>query len=153
VDAYFLDSSALVKAYINEQGSNWTKNLIDPASTNKIYVSLLSGVEVISAITRRANRGDISASDAANADSLFRKEFSMNFAIIDISRSLVDHAMDIANKFGLRGYDATQLAVALMVRHERSVAGLLTPVFVSSDNALNSAAKNEGFAADDPNLH
>ena len=153
MDAYFLDSSALVKAYINEQGTGWTKSLVDPASKNRIYVSLLSGVEVISAITRRAHRGDISASDATAAEGLFRKEFFRNLSIIDISRPLVDYAMDLATKFGLRGYDAAQLAVALTVRQERAIAGLLSPVFVSSDTALNIAAKQEGFVADDPNLH
>ena len=150
---YFLDTSAVVKAYINEKGSGWTQSLISSTSGNRIYISLLTGAEVISAITRRAHRGDISSNDASSAITLFRNEFSQIFVLQDISYSLIDFAMDLAVKHALRGYDAVQLSAALTLRQDRAVSGLQSPIFVSADNALNIACASEGLVVDDPNLH
>src|SRR5688572_28440799 len=37
--AFFCDSSAIVKRYINETGSAWLEALTDPSSGNRIYVA------------------------------------------------------------------------------------------------------------------
>ena len=50
---FFLDSSAVSKAYIIEQGSQWIKSVLDPSAGHELHVSVLAGVEVISAIIRR----------------------------------------------------------------------------------------------------
>lgn len=36
---YFLDSSALVKRYVHEVGTNWIRQLIEPAAGHAILVS------------------------------------------------------------------------------------------------------------------
>jgi len=51
---YFLDSSALVKRYICETGSNWVCNLFNPSLGNQFFIAAIAGVEIVSAITRRA---------------------------------------------------------------------------------------------------
>jgi predicted nucleic acid-binding protein len=55
----FLDSSALVKCYVAETGSVWTRSILDDEN-NIVYVASLSRVETISALTRRFRRSDIS---------------------------------------------------------------------------------------------
>jgi predicted nucleic acid-binding protein len=47
---YFFDSSALVKRYAAETGSSWVGQVTDPKSGNKIYITTITGVEVISAL-------------------------------------------------------------------------------------------------------
>ncbi len=64
---YFLDSSAVVKAYVSEVGSAWVVGLIDPTVGHNIYVAEITGVEVVSAITRQSRSGALSAVDAAKA--------------------------------------------------------------------------------------
>jgi uncharacterized protein len=48
---YFLDSSALVKRYLNETGSKWVLDLFNPALDNEIFVAAIAGVEIVAAIT------------------------------------------------------------------------------------------------------
>jgi uncharacterized protein len=61
---YFVDSSALVKRYINETGSQWILNLCNPASNHDIIIAAIAGVEITAAITRRAKGGSIDPVDA-----------------------------------------------------------------------------------------
>ena len=51
---YFVDSSALVKRYINEIGSAWVLSLCDPALNNDILIAAITSVEIVAAITRRS---------------------------------------------------------------------------------------------------
>ena len=44
---YFVDSSALVKRYVNETGSVWLSGLVAPAAGNDIYIARITTVEVI----------------------------------------------------------------------------------------------------------
>jgi hypothetical protein len=52
---YFLDSSALVKRYRNEVGSQWVLQLLSPQ--NHLVNHRLSQIEVASAILRRSADG------------------------------------------------------------------------------------------------
>lgn len=52
---YFVDSSALVKRYINETGSNWVLSLCNPASNNDIVIAAIAGVEIIAATREGLN--------------------------------------------------------------------------------------------------
>jgi predicted nucleic acid-binding protein len=142
-----------VKAYIIEQGSAWVRSLLDPGSGHRVYVAIITGPEVVSAIVRRANRREISKSDAAKSITAFRQDFTNNLRLIEISLSVIDRSMDLGVKHGIRGYDAVQLAVAIKLKDERSTVGLSLPVFVSADASLNSAASSERFVIDDPNIH
>jgi hypothetical protein len=54
---YFLDSSALVKRYINETGSAWVLGLFGPTLDYEFFVAAVTGVEIVAAITRRARNG------------------------------------------------------------------------------------------------
>ncbi len=44
--AYFFDSSALAKCYINEVGSVWARGVVAPASGNDIHVLRIAEIEV-----------------------------------------------------------------------------------------------------------
>jgi predicted nucleic acid-binding protein len=55
---YFFDSSALVKAYLAETGTGWVRTILDDPK-HRISISALAEVEVISALTRRFNEGDL----------------------------------------------------------------------------------------------
>jgi predicted nucleic acid-binding protein len=62
VPAYFFDSSALVKFYVEESGSAWVRSFTD-AESNIIHVSSLAQVEAVSALTRRLSRRDINQTE------------------------------------------------------------------------------------------
>jgi len=153
VAVYFLDSSAVVKRYVSETGTAWILSLTDPVVGNHIHIARITGVEVVSAITRRMHSGSLSTADAATALSDFRYDFSRAYRIVDISASLIVHAMQLAEIHALRGYDAVQLAAALEVNSYRLTLGIPIFTLVSADTALNAAATAEGLTVDDPNDH
>jgi predicted nucleic acid-binding protein len=149
--AYFLDSSAVVKRYVLEAGSRWVRALMAPAAGNELFLALIAGVEVTSALVRHAP--PLPPADLARALRLFQRHFRTRFRRAPVNRAAVGRAMVLAVRHRLRGYDAVQLAVAVGVRARLAAAGSAAPVFVSADALLNNAAVAEGFAVDDPNLH
>lgn len=150
---YFVDSSALVKRYVHETGSVWLSGLVASAAGNDIYIARITTVEVVAALTRRARSGTITAADARAACLLFRNDILHDDEIVEMTATLLNHAMALAESHGLRGYDAVQLAAACEV-NAFSVAHDLPPLtMVSADSSLNSAATGEGLLVDDPNAH
>ena len=120
---------------------------------NKIYLARVTLVEVISAITRKARGSGITAAGAAIAATDFRRDFLNQYAKVDLTPALIEHAADLAETHALRGYDAVQLSAALEVNAELGALGLSAITLISADSALNAAAAAEGLAVDDPNAH
>lgn len=150
--AYYFDTSGLVKRYVAEIGTAWVTGIMDPAAGNLLHVARLTGVEVVSAIARRAHSGSLSAAHAASALTHFRADFKTRFQIVGITAALVKQAMSLAETHLLRGYDGVQLAAALQV-HRRCLALGLSLTLVSADTDLNAAAVAEGLLVEDPNSH
>jgi uncharacterized protein len=147
---YFLDSSALVKRYIREQGSTWICNLFEPPLDNQFFLAAIAGVEIISAITRRAKNQSINVANAIAIHSQFKQDFHTEFQIIEISGKIINSAINMAELYNLRGYDAVQLASARELNMLSIQNGLSEINFVSADNDLNTAALAEGLIIENP---
>ncbi len=87
---YFLDSSALVKRYIRETGTDWVESLFSPNLGNDCFVAAIAGVEIIAAITRRSRSGSIKAVDAALACAQFKQDFQATYQIIEITEEIIN---------------------------------------------------------------
>ncbi|MEE3719522.1 type II toxin-antitoxin system VapC family toxin [Tumidithrix elongata RA019] len=148
---YFLDSSALVKRYISENGSNWIYNLFEPSLGNQFFIAAITSVEIISAITRRAKSGSINIADAIAIRNQFKKDFQAEYQVIEISEKIINSAINMAELYTLRGYDAVQLASGCELNILCITNGLLGVNFVSADNDLNKAALDEGLVIENPN--
>ena len=153
MSAYFFDSSALVKRYVRETGTVWVTDILNAPTRNQIYVARITGVEVTSAITRRARSGSLLRDDASAALSLFQYEFSNDFTITEIIPSLINRAMQLAESHALRGYDAVQLGATTELHRSRSALSLSPLTLISADQELNAAALAEGIDVDDPATH
>jgi uncharacterized protein len=151
--AFFFDSSALVKYYVNEVGSVWIESLIDAQPPNEITIAQIAGVEVVAAIARRVITGMTSPSDAAAAIQLFRGDFQALFDVIPTTQQLIEEAMNLAELHRLRGYDAVQLAAAATFEAQMIARGVGPLMLISADGDLNQAAQAEGLLTDDPNQH
>ena len=152
MSAYFFDSSALVKRYVREKGTDLVKAIIDPDAANEIYIARISGAEVVAAIARRGRSGDLDKESIRRAVGQFRLEFERLYRVIEVTPGIVSRAMDLALKHGLRGYDAVQLAAALAVEEVRKGMLMESLILVSSDSELNKAALRENLEVEDPNL-
>lgn len=148
---YFLDSSALVKRYVNEIGSTWILGLFDPAVDNEFFVAAITGVEIIAAITRRTRSGSIKTADAAIVYNQLKSDLQTDYQVIEITQGIISLGMTLAETQGLRGYDAVQLAAGCAI-NELCVSNGLSPIiFVCADEELNLAAINKGLLVENPN--
>jgi predicted nucleic acid-binding protein len=153
VAVYYLDSSALVKRYMIEQGSTWVRDITDPAKGNRLYIVRLAGPEIIAALFRKARGGQIGLREARRAASNFRSDWTQQYRIIEVTVSLVDRAMDLAERYALRGYDAVHLAAASELHQDRQTMQLPALTFVSADGEQLQAAQAEGLAMENPDSH
>jgi hypothetical protein len=153
VSVYYFDSSAIVKRYIGEIGTVWVMAIMDPVAGHDIAVSLLARAEVPAAIFKRRREGSITAPDAAKAVVDFTKDFNRQYQPMDVTRATVEQAAVLAERHGLRGYDAVQLATVLEAQAVRDSLGLPRLIFVSADRQLNTAAQSEGLSVENPNDH
>ena len=151
--AYFFDSSALVKRYAKEVGTSWVFSLVRRSAGNHLYIARVTGVELVSALTRRERARQLSGSAVAKAIARFEREFQNRYTTIEVTARLVAAAMKLARSHALRGYDAVQLASAIEVHQARVAASASPLTIISADDPLNAAALAEGLLVDNPNNH
>jgi uncharacterized protein len=153
VTHYFLDSSALIKRYVAEQGTAWVRAISLPSAGNTIVVAPVTQVEVFSGVSRRKREGVVAARTAQAIRLLLNRDIQLEYAVIELTPPLIQRAQDLLDKHPLRAYDAIQLVSALMANRRLTAAKLLPLVFVSADTRLLNAATVEGLTIDDPNVH
>lgn len=143
---YYLDSSALTKRFLREQGSEVMDALWEARRRGEalFYCHWLGFTEVVSAFQRRLNAGGVSRVAFEEIFRTFREEIetvrwvSLDFTVVQSSvRHIVVH--------NLNSTDALHLEVAL------NLAGVNSPlVFVSSDRRLLRAAAAENLSTLNP---
>lgn len=74
---YFLDSSAIVKRYVNENGSDYVEIIAGLKSGNLVLLSRISHVEIAAAFARRMKGGSLLQTDVENALNIFRHDVSI----------------------------------------------------------------------------
>ena len=148
--SYFFDASALVKGYVHEPGSRWVRQVLVPRGP-EVFISPLSGVEVLAAIARKARAGEIDGSMRQKGVSAFRMDYRYRFAHTAVSAAVTQEAMALVLAHPLRGADAVQLASALLLREAApQFKGL---AFVAADAALLRLARHTGLATENPLDH
>lgn len=134
----YLDTSALVKLYVQEAGSAEVRQAI--ARADLVATSLIAYVEVRSAFARKHRMADID--DAALKR--HKREFEQGWNQLDrlpVDATTIRRAGDLAEQHRLKAYDALHLATAdLMEVTLRSSVS-----FACFDDALNRAAAKQGF--------
>jgi predicted nucleic acid-binding protein len=148
---YYLDSSAVVKRYVAEVGSDWVRAICHDVQST-LFLSELDLVEVSSAFARRCRGGDITDEDRRSYLDLFIHDCAHHYHLIPIERPTIERAVDLAQQHYLRGYDAVQLASALTVNDHLVAAGLPSLTFVSADDDLVAAARSQQLLTENPNL-
>jgi hypothetical protein len=151
VNAYFLDTSALVKRYIAEIGSNWVKVITNPAVSNDLAISQIAWVEVLSALSRRQREGSLSADDFNSVFQYFSNDFDTQYRVIEVDQALIKSAGQLVIQYPLRAYDAVQLASALRLQSIFSQISNMQLIFLSADHRLLNIAQSQGLVTDNPN--
>jgi len=148
---YFLDSSALVKRYINEKGSAWIKSVTAAGTGNTVIISRITWVEVLSAFARLQRESRIDPSDIAAVIQSFRYDLETHYKIIETGQTVIEKAGEYVQKHPLRAYDSVQLASAMVLYPFFLDIRPEIFTFVSADDRLLSAAQKEGMSIENPN--
>lgn len=139
----FLDSSALVKLYIAERGSERLRTAL-AAGGGPAATSFLTFAEIHATFARR-NRERLLEEEEWDQ---LRQRFASDWAEllrVPIGDAVLAHVPALCSRHPLRGADALQLASALLLRQEG-----LEVTFSCSDHRLLEAAAGEGLAVFDP---
>ncbi len=151
--AYFFDSSAIVKRYVQETGTAWVRLVTRHGRPDRIYLARITAVETTSAVARRRRGGSLTAARVRSMLTRFRSHLANRYRILEITPDLLNDAMRLANAHALRAYDAVQLAAVLELNGRYQASGLGGITLISADRDLNTAATAEGMAVEDPNSH
>ena len=139
----FLDTSALLKRYIIEQGSHYVTQFFTPyRQRSRMFVSELTYVEALAAFARRSPAPPDATSKAFVAD----YQYGMRKILVD--RAIIEQAALLAQTHKLRAADAIQLASVLRVAISAPDILLLT-----ADLEMVIAAQTEGLQVENPNRY
>lgn|SRR5574340_37364 len=131
----YLDTSALVKLYVDEPMSRELTAAVDEAEA--VATSLLAYAESRAAFARARREGCLSTQAYRHVVDAFVEDWARYIAV-EVTDRLVKEAGDLAAHRGLRGYDALHLASALSLREHMS-----SVLFLAFDRQLTEAAKRE----------
>jgi predicted nucleic acid-binding protein len=135
----YLDSSALVKRYIQEKASQDVNAWIEAA--DMVVTGLITRIEVAAAIARAGRMKLIPPDEALAALSQLRTEWE-SIQRLPITENTVVRGDSLAVEHILRGYDATHLACALIWQETLGM-----PVTLASfDGQLIEAARGVQMA-------
>jgi predicted nucleic acid-binding protein len=137
----FFDTSALIKRYVLEAGSQHIAQYFAPRTGQTIvFVSVLTYVEVIAALSRRL------PAPPQGILQVFLADYQRGMQKIPITDAVIERAADLAQVHRLRAADAVQLASALQV-----AAVVPTALLLTADAEMVAAAQANGLQVENPN--
>lgn len=141
----YVDTSALVKRYVLELGLKEVNALLAQAETSGTVTLAL--VEMASALAKATRMDWVAIGEAQTAWQDFLSHWP-SFVRLTLTQPLIERAARLTWDYGLRAYDATHLAAALLWQET-----LETPVILATyDRELWLAGQKVGMAVWPENL-
>lgn len=139
----YLDTSALIKRFVVEAGSEAVQALVargEPSATAKIAYA-----EAYAALTRRYREGDLSTRAYARVCRQFERDWQ-GYLRVELHDEILLSARKLIRRHPLRGFDAIHLASALALKDSLGEEVM----FVAADEQLLKAARAERLRALNP---
>lgn len=136
----YLDTSALIKRFVAEAGSETVNDLVGKAPP--IVTAKIAFAEVHAGLKRKHREGFLSGRDYALSVRQFEDDWE-SYIRVDLRDEILRLARDLIRQHPLRGFDAIHLSSALTVK--RAVGEDLT--FGAADVRLLRAAQSEGLTS------
>lgn len=134
----YLDTSAFVRLYIHEEGHDVILAALRAARQTTTH--LIAYAEMRAALARIQRMQRLRKEEVAKVKKAFEADWRDTLQLTPTD-ALVRRAGDLAEQFGLRGYDSVHLAAAESLAVDRRY-----PIhFASFDTALNTAAAALGL--------
>ena len=134
----FLDTSALVKLYHQEDGSGAVENAISIAE--ELYLSEIAKLEFKSALWKKVKTGEVSEQNALISIDSFQNDI-VNYRWLAVELSILDSAQELLMAHGtkgLRALDSIQLASVLTLRDDGCQ-------FITFDKILRGISRAENL--------
>jgi predicted nucleic acid-binding protein len=145
---FYLDTSALVKRYRTEQGTDVVEQLLaNPLPEDRFFISFLSIIELTSGILRLLKGGQLREDTANEILAGFRRDVRELFRVWPLNDEAAVDALTAVEEHRLRSTDAMHLATAQKIA---SLAPGARVVMVSSDRELLDASAAAGLITLDP---
>ncbi|MFN0050124.1 MAG: type II toxin-antitoxin system VapC family toxin [Cytophagales bacterium] len=134
----FIDTSALVKVYYKEKGSEETLEILQ--QSNIVYLSEISIIEFKSAIFRKLRRKELHSIDAAKTlINVFTDDFD-SYKFVTLNSVIINAASTAMLEYGsegLRTLDSIQLASILSLQKDVN--------FLCADNLLHGIISKNAY--------
>ena len=132
----YLDTSSLVKLYVEEVGSADVRESVAKAAV--VATSIVAYPETRAALARLRRSGDLSPAKFATAKRNFEAQWAA-FLALEVTAPVSREAGEFAERYALRGFDALHLASFAEIARR---AGTADTRFSSFDGQLNKASRN-----------
>lgn len=134
----YLDTSSLVKLYVEEAGSAAVKDIAQSATV--IAASKIAYAEARAAFVRKQREDGFPIKALRKVVEDLDRDWE-NYFIIEVTDGIIRAAGDIAEKYLLKGFDSIHIASAVNLKSK--IRGEV--YFSSADAKLNRAAGKEGI--------
>jgi predicted nucleic acid-binding protein len=139
----YLDSSALVKRYTEEAGTDFVKSIL--TTDGLITTSNLTYPEILSALMRKVRAGEIEKKTFNGIVDKFDKDWD-HILVLDFHNDLLPIVKTLIEKHPLKAADAIHLSSALWLK----LSSKVDVTFVASDSNLLKAAGAEKLQVMNP---
>lgn len=134
----YLDTSALVKLYVEEPGSAAVKEKVSAAQI--VSTSRVAYVEARAGFARKFRQRELTRKEYSQVVKGFKRDWR-NYFIVEVSEDVVELGGELVERHPLRGFDAIHLASALLLKSRTRS----TVSFSCFDERLKKAAQTEGL--------
>lgn len=138
----FFDTSALIKKYIIENGTDRVDELLNKADL--IYVSTITEIETYSAFKRLLIEKAINENDYKVLKNEFRIDYQY-YTHVGFDEFISINSKLMIDKYQLKTLDSIQLGTALLLKNE-------IDFFVVCDDKIIKSGKKEGLKIINPNI-
>ncbi len=132
----YLDTSSLVKLYVEEMGSDDVRDLVVHATV--VATSIVAYPETRAALARLRRGGDLTPAQSSATKRAFEAQWPA-FLTVEVTAPVSREAGEFAERYALRGFDALHLASFAEIARRAGPAGTR---FSSFDDRLNKAARD-----------
>lgn len=132
----YLDTSSLVKLYVEEKDSALVRRLVEGAEV--VATSVVAYPETRAAFARQHREGGVTTAERDQAKADFEQDWP-RYLTVEVSEGIYRHAGNLAETHRLRGFDSIHLASYLSLFRE----GAREVRFSAFDAAMNRAAGKE----------
>jgi len=136
----YLDTSAFIKLYVGEPNADVVRSAV--AGADQVHAHWIAYPEMRSALARLYRMGRQDAETFGQCKREFERDWELVSPILPDER-ILRRAGELAERFGLRGYDSVHLAAAESLRVDQGTDFLR---FAAFDRILNQSAQEIGLS-------